>query len=78
MGVAGANRIARRADLPPILMATVEIAVCPFCGHATSEDVTVEKRIGMSVVFCPAEKIRFTYCEWTHRIEVERLESRRA
>jgi hypothetical protein len=46
---------------------------CPKCGHTLYEDMTAEKRFGVEVMLCPAERIRFTYIVATETLHVVKL-----
>jgi hypothetical protein len=46
---------------------------CPKCGHTLYEDMTAEKRFGVEVMLCPAERIRFTYIQATETLHVVKL-----
>jgi hypothetical protein len=76
MDFASAKQVRGRAPIPASQLSIVNpMNFCAFCGHVLSEDMTVEQRAGVSVMFCPAERIRFTYSVWTRRMEVKLLAS---
>jgi uncharacterized Zn finger protein len=49
------------------------LSYCPRCGHTLTEDMTAEKRFGVEVTLCPAERIRFTFVEATETLHVVKL-----
>lgn len=51
----------------------IMLRYCPRCGHTLSQDMTVEKRFGVEVSLCPAERIRFTYIVATETLHVVKI-----
>jgi len=49
------------------------LSYCPRCGHGLAEDMTAEKRFGVEVAICPAERIRFTFVAATETLHVVKL-----
>lgn len=46
---------------------------CPFCGHVLYDDMTAEKRFGVQTMFCPPERLRIVYCEFSASLVWEKL-----